>query len=66
MWYWPNRVLKKEWGSWDDPRARATRSLEGPRWTPAVGVIPATPLKMIACCGLACGMARLGVPGWGG
>ncbi len=27
MWFWRSRMLKKEWGSWDDPRARATRGL---------------------------------------
>jgi hypothetical protein len=30
MWFWHNRVLKKEWDSWDDPRARATRGLGRP------------------------------------
>ena len=30
MWFWHSRMLKKEWGSWDDPRARATRGLGRP------------------------------------
>ena len=25
MWFWHSRTLKKGWGSWDDPSARATR-----------------------------------------
>ena len=28
---------------------------EGPRWTRAVGIIPPTPYKVTAHCGLACG-----------
>ncbi len=30
MLCWLNRMLKKGWGSWDDPRARATRGLRRP------------------------------------
>jgi len=39
---------------------------EGPRWTRAVGIIPATPYEVTARCGLAYGTARLGAPGWVG
>ncbi|MCM3905748.1 MAG: hypothetical protein ND866_28990, partial [Pyrinomonadaceae bacterium] len=39
---------------------------EGLRWTRAVGIIPATPYEVMVRCGLACGKARLGAPGWAG
>ncbi len=39
---------------------------EGPRWTRAVGIIPPTPYKVTARCGLAWDKVRLGAPGLGG
>jgi hypothetical protein len=39
---------------------------EGPRWTRAVGIIPATPYEVTARCGLVWDKARLGAPGLGG
>ena len=39
---------------------------EGLRWTRAVGIIPATPYEVMVRCGIACGKARLGAPGWAG
>ncbi|MGH7220329.1 MAG: hypothetical protein ACREI1_08380 [Nitrospiraceae bacterium] len=39
---------------------------DSPRWTRAVGIIPATPYKGITRCGLAWDKARLGAPGLGG
>jgi hypothetical protein len=39
---------------------------EGPRWTRAVGIIPAAPNEVRDRCGLAWGKARLGAPGLGG
>jgi hypothetical protein len=39
---------------------------EDPRWTRAVGIIPATPYEVIVPCSLAWDKARLGAPGLGG
>jgi hypothetical protein len=39
---------------------------EGPRWTRAVGIIPATPYEVTARCGLVWDKVRLGAPGLGG
>jgi hypothetical protein len=59
-------MLKNGRGSWDDPVLAQRAASEGPRWTRAVGIIPATPLKVIVRCGLAWDKARLGAPGLGG
>ena len=45
MWYWRSRMLKKEWGSWDDPRARATRGLRRPSLDARSWDYPSHPLK---------------------
>ena len=45
MWFWLNRMLKKGWGSWDDPRARATRGLRRPSLDARSGDHPSHPLK---------------------
>ena len=42
------------------------RRKRGTRWTRAVGIIPATPYKVIIRCGLVWEKARLGAPGLGG
>jgi hypothetical protein len=54
------------WGSWDHPRARATRGLRKPSLDARSWDHPSHPLKVIVRCGLACGRARLGAPGWAG
>ena len=59
-------LKKREWGSWDDPLARATRglrrlSLDARSWDH-----PTHPNKVTARCGLAWGKERLGAPGLGG
>jgi hypothetical protein len=66
MSYWHSRMLKKGGVAGTIPVLAQRAASEGPRWTRAVGIIPATPLKVIVHCGLARGTARLGAPGWGG
>jgi len=46
-------MLKKGRGSWTIPVLAQRAASEGPRWTRAVGIIPATPYKGIVRCGLA-------------
>jgi len=57
------------WGSWDDPRARATRGLRRPSLDARNWDHPSHPLVkvvVVTCCGLAWDKARLGAPGLGG
>jgi len=62
-----SRMLKKwGWGSWDDPRARATRGLRRPSLDARSWDHPTYPFKVTARCGLAWDKARLGAPGLGG
>ena len=45
MWYWRSRMLKKGWGSWDDPLARATRGLRRPSLDARSWDYPTHPFK---------------------
>ena len=59
-------LKKRDWGSWDDPLARATRGLRRPSLDARSWDHPTNPNKVTARCGLAWDKARLGVPGLGG
>ena len=61
-----SRMLKRGGVAGTIPVLAQRAASEGPRWTRAFGLIPATPYKGIARCGLARGTARLGAPGLGG
>ncbi len=62
-----NRLLKKgRQVAGTIPVLAQRAASEGPRWTRAVGIIPATPYQAIVCCGLACGTAHFGALGWAG
>ena len=59
-------MLKNGQGSWDDPRARATRGLRRPSLDSRSWDHPSHLLKVIVPCSLAWDKARFGAPGEGG